>query len=88
LLAIRSERIELDADDSDNVVDARIKSFVYVGSAYEYIFETSEGEIRASSPQSVTGPAVRLRLPPDAIVVLPDEADASPGMIAATATHQ
>jgi iron(III) transport system ATP-binding protein len=87
LLAIRSERIELGADDGDNVIDARIKSFVYVGSAYEYILETSEGEIRASSPESVAGPGVRLRLPPDAIVVLPDEADPSPGMSAATVTH-
>jgi iron(III) transport system ATP-binding protein len=87
LLAIRSERIELGADDGDNVIDARIKSFVYVGSAYEYILETSEGEIRASSPESVAGPGVRLHLPPDAIVVLPDEAEPNPGMMAAAVSH-
>jgi iron(III) transport system ATP-binding protein len=74
LLAIRSERIEVRADaGGENVIPARVKSFVYVGAAYEYILETSEGEIRVATPQAVAGPEVYLYLPPDAIVVLPDE---------------
>ncbi len=77
-LAVRSEKIETrPTAGGDNVIDARITSFVYVGSAYEYIFQTAAGEIRASSPDAIEGPDVHLYLPPDAIVVLPDE---SPGL--------
>ena len=77
LLAIRSERIQVrPTGDGENVVAARIKSFVYVGSSYEYILETAEGEVRASSPEPVAGPEVQLYLPPDAIVALPEEAEA------------
>jgi len=83
-LAIRSERIETrPTGGADNVIDARIASFVYVGSAYEYIFETAEGEIRASSPTPLEGPEVHLYLPPDAIVVLPEEDVAEPPSLAA-----
>jgi hypothetical protein len=80
LLAIRSERIDVRAAEApsgsahtDNVVSARVTSFIYVGSAYEYILETPEGQIRVATPQAIAGPEVALHLPPDAIVVLPDE---------------
>jgi iron(III) transport system ATP-binding protein len=76
LLAIRSEKIEADPPaGGDNVIPARIKSHVYVGSAYEYILETAEGEIRVATPEPLGGPDVQLYLPPDAIVALPDEAE-------------
>ena len=75
VLAVRSERIDVHGERaSENVVAARIKSFVYAGAEYEYIFETREGELRASSQRPVTGPDLRLHLPPEAIVVLPTEA--------------
>src|SRR5205814_7276428 len=78
-LAIRSEKIETrPTGGGENVVDARIASFVYVGSAYEYIFQTAVGEIRASSPEAIEGPEVHLYLPPDAIVVLADESTGLP----------
>jgi len=76
LLAIRSERIEVRPDGdpgAENVISATIKSFVYVGSAYEYILDTPGGEIRVAAPQAIVGPEVALYLPPDAIVVLPDD---------------
>ncbi len=74
LLTIRSEKIVMrPTGDGENVVAATIRSFVYVGSAYEYLLETADGEIRASSPVAVDGPEVRLYLPPEAIVVLPPE---------------
>jgi iron(III) transport system ATP-binding protein len=80
LLAIRSERIgvrpEVDpagGADASNVISAQITSFIYVGSAYEYILATPEGQIRVATPQAIVGPEVALYLPPDAIVVLPDE---------------
>jgi iron(III) transport system ATP-binding protein len=83
LLAIRSERIEVGPNgDGENVVPARIKSFVYVGSTYEYILETAEGEVRASSPEPLAGPEVQLYLPPDAIVPLAEEAEAQPSAAA------
>jgi iron(III) transport system ATP-binding protein len=81
LLAIRSERIEVRPDgggSTENVISARVKSFVYVGSAYEYILETPEGEIRVATPQAIVGSEVALYLPPDAIVVLPDEPGSVP----------
>ena len=73
VLAVRSERIDVHGERaSENVVAARIKSFVYAGAEYEYIFETREGELRASSQRPVTGPDLMLHLPAEAIVVLPD----------------
>jgi ABC-type sugar transport system ATPase subunit len=88
LLAIRSERIEVQpggappgAGDRENTIAATIKSFVYVGSAYEYILETPEGEIRVATPQAITGSEVALYLPPDSIVVLPDEPAAAPAAV-------
>jgi iron(III) transport system ATP-binding protein len=73
-LAIRSERIETrPTGGGENVIDAQIVSFVYVGSAYEYIFRTAEGEIRASASDALDGPGVHLYLPPESIVVIPHE---------------
>jgi iron(III) transport system ATP-binding protein len=75
VLAVRSERIDVHGEHaSENVVTARIKSFVYAGAEYEYILDTPEGELRASSQRPVTGPSLKLHLPAEAIVVLPDEA--------------
>jgi iron(III) transport system ATP-binding protein len=75
VLAVRSERIDVRGDNaSENVVSARIKSFVYAGAEYEYILDTPEGELRASSQRPVTGPTLKLHLPAEAIVVLPAEA--------------
>jgi iron(III) transport system ATP-binding protein len=94
LLAIRSERIAVRPDgtssgdpatDDQNVISARVRSFVYVGSAYEYILETPEGEIRVATPQAIVGPEVALYLPPDAIVVLPHEPDPAPAAPASEA---
>jgi iron(III) transport system ATP-binding protein len=75
LLAVRAERMQFRPPASaDNVLSARVKSHVYVGSAYEYLLETAEGELRADSAQAVDGAEVGLYLPPEAIVVLPDQA--------------
>ena len=75
VLAVRSERIDMRGDQAtENVVAARIRSSVYGGADYEYILDTPEGELRASSQRPVAGPGVRLHLPPDAIVILRDEA--------------
>jgi iron(III) transport system ATP-binding protein len=72
LLAIRAEKLELHAAEH-NAIEARVHSFVYVGSAYEYLLETADGQIRASSPDAVSGSQIWLYLPSDDIVVLPDE---------------
>jgi iron(III) transport system ATP-binding protein len=75
VLAVRSERIDMQGERAaENVVHARIKSFVYAGAEYEYILDTPEGELRASSQRAVPGPDVSLHLPPDGIVVLQDDA--------------
>ena len=77
VLAVRSERIDMRGENaalgSPNVLRATIKSFVYAGAEYEYILDTPEGELRASSQRAVPGPEVMLHLPPDGIVVLQDE---------------
>src|SRR5436190_5539116 len=78
VLAVRSERIDMHAENAGaNVVRARIKSFVYAGAEYEYILDTPEGELRASSQRAVPGPEVNLHLPPNSIVVLRDDAPLS-----------
>jgi iron(III) transport system ATP-binding protein len=75
VLAVRSERIDVRGENAiENVVTARIKSFVYAGAEYEYILDTPEGELRASSQRPVSGPSLKLHLPAEAIVVLPAEA--------------
>ena len=77
VLAVRSERIDVRGDTAtENVVRARIRSFVYAGAEYEYIFDTPEGELRAAAARPVTGPDVTLHLPPEALVVLADDATA------------
>jgi iron(III) transport system ATP-binding protein len=95
VLAIRSEKIQVQPEgapatrsatpgDAENVIPARVTSFIYVGSAYEYILETPGGEIRVATLQAIAGFDVALYLPPDAIVVLPDEpAPATPASDAA-----
>jgi ABC-type Fe3+/spermidine/putrescine transport system ATPase subunit len=78
VLAVRSERIDMHGERAaENVVRARIRSFVYAGAEYEYILDTPEGELRASSQRAVPGPDVSLHLPPDGIVVLRDDAPPS-----------
>jgi hypothetical protein len=73
-LAVRSERIAFRTlSEGDNVLAATIRSFVYVGSAYEYLLETPEGEIRADAPDELRGPHIGLYLPPDAMVVLAED---------------
>jgi iron(III) transport system ATP-binding protein len=77
VLAVRSERIDMRGEGaSENRVRARVRSVVYAGAEYEYILDTPEGELRASSSRPVSGDEVTLHLPPDAIVVLPQEANA------------
>src|SRR5205814_1188615 len=77
VLAVRSERIEMRADASaENVVRARVRSVVYGGAEYDYILDTPEGEMRASSARPVLDVEVTLRLPPDAIVVLAESTSA------------
>ena len=74
VLAVRSERIAFRPQtEGENVLAATIKSFVYVGSAYEYLLDTPEGEIRADAPEQLSGPQIGLYLPPDAVVVLADD---------------
>jgi len=78
VLAVRSERIDMRGENAaENIVRARIKSYVYAGAEYEYILDTPEGELRASSQRAVPGPDVKLHLPPDGIVVLRDDAPVS-----------
>ena len=61
-----------------NALGATIRSWVYVGSEYEYMLDTPDGPVRAASPHPVAGPAVQLHLPPESIVVLRDEPDPAP----------
>ncbi len=74
LLAVRAERIVFrPTSEGDNVLPATVKSWVYVGSAYEYLLQTADGEVRAESPEALAAEEVGLYLPPEALVVLRDE---------------
>jgi ABC-type Fe3+/spermidine/putrescine transport system ATPase subunit len=76
LLAVRAERVQLRDTDGENSIGARIQSHVYVGSTHQYLLSTPDGMMRVESPREVSGPEVRVHLPPEAIVILPGEADA------------
>src|SRR5919202_5253074 len=84
VLAVRSERIRV-LDDGEgpgagqNVLDGRVRSGLYLGASYQYVVETPEGVLRVDTPKELDwrdgqgGAAeVRLSIPRDAIVVLPD----------------
>ena len=89
VLAVRSERIRgLDAGEGQGagqkVLDGRVRSGLYLGASYQYVVETPEGVLRVDTPKELDwrdgqgGAAeVRLSIPRDAIVVLPDEPSAA-----------
>jgi iron(III) transport system ATP-binding protein len=76
VLAVRAERVRLDGDSPDNSIPARVQSRVYIGSTYQYLLSTADGLLRVESPRDVSGPEVRVYLPPEGIVVLADDAAA------------
>jgi iron(III) transport system ATP-binding protein len=76
VLAVRAERVRLDGDSPDNTIPARVQSRVYIGSTYQYLLSTADGLLRVESPRDVSGPEVRVYLPPEGIVVLADDAAA------------
>jgi iron(III) transport system ATP-binding protein len=76
-LAIRSERIRFVPDDAEgNVLPGQVQTAVYLGASYEYMVDTPDGRLRVDAPDEVPAGAARLRLPPEAIVVLAPEAAA------------
>jgi iron(III) transport system ATP-binding protein len=77
VLAVRAERVRLDqSGGAENTIAARVQSRVYVGSTYQYLLSTPDGLLRVEAPRDVGGPDVRVYLPPEGIVVLPDDAAA------------
>jgi iron(III) transport system ATP-binding protein len=81
VLAVRAERVRLgddaaDGEHGENTIAAKIQSRVYIGSTYQYLLSTPDGLLRVEAPRDVSGPEVRVYLPPEGIVVLPDDAAA------------
>ncbi|MBX6342130.1 MAG: TOBE domain-containing protein, partial [Thermomicrobiaceae bacterium] len=75
LLAVRAERVRVQAggEESGNVVPGTVRSHVYLGSHYQYLVDTPAGPLRMESPVEIGDGAVRLCLPPEALVVLEEE---------------
>ncbi|MCM8748406.1 ABC transporter ATP-binding protein [Thermomicrobiaceae bacterium CFH 74404] len=74
VLAVRAERITLAADgDTVNIVPGIKRSQVYLGSRYQSLVETPAGTLRVETAMELPDGKVRLKLPPEALVVLPPE---------------
>jgi len=75
-LAIRPERIGLAPGPGDNVLDARVETLVYQGALTEVTARLPDGQrvlafvVEPAPAPLAPGQAVRLRLPPEAFMVL------------------
>ena len=83
VLAIRSERIRIleRGEEGHNILPGTIRTGLYLGATYQYVVATAEGELRVETPQELAWQAgettVRLSIPREAVVVLPEEPDAA-----------
>lgn len=79
VLAARAERIRIlgQGETGDNLLTGTVRSGLYLGAVYQYLVDTPEGVLRIDSSHQIEFQAgvtaVRVTIPRDAIVVLPDE---------------
>lgn len=74
-LAVRAERVRVASgvDDQHNIVPAEVTGYVYLGSHYQYVVETPAGSVRLEVPDELSIGPLKLSLPPEALLVLPEE---------------
>jgi iron(III) transport system ATP-binding protein len=87
VLAVRAERIAAVGEAaSGNILPGTVRSAVYLGSSYQHLVDTADGQLRVDAPEEIPPGSVQLLLPPDAIVVLPPEDQPVNGRAAPTAS--
>jgi iron(III) transport system ATP-binding protein len=88
-LAIRSERVELlpvnHSHDQGNLIGAEIVSSTYLGSKWQHTVETGSGQLKVETIEPAPDNRLSLYLPPEAIILLPEEKPEAPEEVVAYA---
>ncbi len=75
VVAIRPERIEVAAGDTDNAIESEITGSTYLGSTYQYAVDIAGSQLRFITPSDLPAGKVHLRIPPEATVIYPSRPD-------------
>jgi iron(III) transport system ATP-binding protein len=73
-IAIRSERVEMAGSKKEgNILNASIQSSTYLGSKWQHVVDTGSGTLKIETTDTVTDSRLSLYLPPDSILLFPEE---------------
>lgn len=73
IVAIRSERVEMAGARSDNILNAGVTNSTYLGSKWQHVVDTGSGTLKVETTDTVTNDRLSLYLPPDSILLFPEE---------------
>lgn len=74
VIAIRSERVEMAGSQKDgNILNASVTSSTYLGSKWQHVVDTGSGSLKVESVDAATSDRMSLYLPPDSILLFPEE---------------
>lgn len=74
VIAIRSERVEMANSKSEgNLLNAGVKFSTYLGSKWQHVVDTGSGTLKVETTDAVTSDRMSLYLPPDSILLFPEE---------------
>jgi iron(III) transport system ATP-binding protein len=73
VVAIRSERVEMAGAKSDNILNAGVTNSTYLGSKWQHVVDTGSGTLKIETTDTVTNNRLSLYLPPDSILLFPEE---------------
>lgn len=73
VIAIRSERVEMAGSKSDNILNAGVTNSTYLGSKWQHVVDTGSGTLKVETTDTVTSDRLSLYLPPDSILLFPEE---------------
>jgi iron(III) transport system ATP-binding protein len=78
-VAIRSERVEVVGANAptDNTMTVRVAESAYEGARWLHLVETPVGTLRLETLDAAPGQQLRLHLPPEALFLVPDTANAT-----------
>lgn len=72
-IGIRSERVEIAGTQQDNLLNADVKVSTYLGSKWQHEVDTGSGQLKVETVDSVNGDRLSLYLPPEAILLFPQD---------------
>ncbi|HSO12983.1 MAG TPA: ABC transporter ATP-binding protein [Anaerolineales bacterium] len=74
VVAIRSERVEMAGSKAEgNILNAGVKNSTYLGSKWQHVVDTGSGTLKVETTDTVTSDRMSLYLPPDSILLFPEE---------------